>query len=123
MDHAAGMDTAVSTGTEATATVIPRVNVGPPETENHSDTNGTSNRASNGTKEIKKAIVHNKYRHTAAVHSKSRPSTLSHDATETPSFLGFRNLGLIVLGELKPLVLPVHRRYCAGLPRVTSANK
>lgn len=47
-----------------------------------------------------------KYRHTAAVHSKSRPSTLSHDANETPSFLGFRNLGLIVLiaGNLRLLI-------------------
>lgn len=47
-----------------------------------------------------------KYRHTAALHAASRPSTLSHDATETPSFLGFRNLGLIVLvaGNLRLLI-------------------
>lgn len=47
-----------------------------------------------------------KYRHTAALHSQSQPSTLSHDATETPSFLGFRNLGLIVLiaGNLRLLI-------------------
>lgn len=57
------------------------------------------------TAELKKALSR-KYRHIAALHSKTRPSTLSHDATETPSFLGFRNLGLIVLiaGNLRLLI-------------------
>ena len=41
-----------------------------------------------------------KYRHIAAVHSKPRTSCLSHDSQTTPSFLGFRNLMIIVLGEL-----------------------
>lgn len=60
---------------------------------------------------LKKAL-RTKYRHTAAVHSQSRPSTLSHDATDTPSFLGFRNLGLIVLiaGNLR-LVLENIQKY------------
>lgn len=40
-----------------------------------------------------------KYRHVAAVHSETRPSCLSHDSTASPSFLGFRNLMVIVLGE------------------------
>jgi hypothetical protein len=39
-----------------------------------------------------------KYRHVAAVHSKTRPSCLSHDSEAAPSFLGFRNLMVIVLG-------------------------
>jgi diacylglycerol O-acyltransferase 1 len=39
-----------------------------------------------------------KYRHVAAVHSKVRPSCLSHDSTAAPSFIGFRNLMVIVLG-------------------------
>ncbi|KAK7969342.1 MBOAT family protein [Apiospora saccharicola] len=38
-----------------------------------------------------------KYRHVAAIHSKVRPSTLSHDSAATPSFVGFRNLMVIVL--------------------------
>lgn len=38
-----------------------------------------------------------KLRHVAAVHSKNRTSCLSHDSAETPSFLGFRNLMVIVL--------------------------
>lgn len=41
-----------------------------------------------------------KYRHVAAVHSKTRASALSHDSEVTPSFLGFRNLMVIVLGML-----------------------
>jgi len=40
-----------------------------------------------------------KYRHVAAIHSQSKPSCLSHDTTESPSFLGFRNLVVIMLGE------------------------
>lgn len=40
-----------------------------------------------------------KYRHVAAVHSKARTSCLSHDSDVSPSFLGFRNLMVLVLGE------------------------
>lgn len=46
--------------------------------------------------ELRRAFTQ-KYRHVIAIHSKSRPSALSRDATETPSFLGFRNLMVIVL--------------------------
>jgi diacylglycerol O-acyltransferase-1 len=45
-----------------------------------------------------RAAIKKKYRHIAAVHSKTRPSTLSHDSEAAPSFLGFRNLMVIVLG-------------------------
>ncbi|PNY23662.1 O-acyltransferase [Tolypocladium capitatum] len=45
-----------------------------------------------------------KYRHVAAVHSQSRPSCLSHDSPAAPSFLGFRNLMVIVLGTSLALV-------------------
>lgn len=38
-----------------------------------------------------------KYRHIAAVHSRARNSCLSRDAEISPSFLGFRNLMVIVL--------------------------
>ena len=38
-----------------------------------------------------------KYRHVAEVHSTVRNSCLSRDAEPTPSFLGFRNLMVIVL--------------------------
>ena len=49
-----------------------------------------------------------KYRHVAAVHSKPRTSCLSHDSQVSPSFLGFRNLMVIVLGmSKKPATLGV----------------
>ncbi|KAB8289871.1 hypothetical protein EYC80_010502 [Monilinia laxa] len=38
-----------------------------------------------------------KYRHVAAVHSKPRTSCLSHESDAAPSFLGFRNLMVLVL--------------------------
>lgn len=38
-----------------------------------------------------------KYRHVAAVHWGPRTSCLSHDSEVTPSFLGFRNLMVLVL--------------------------
>ncbi|KAL1871369.1 hypothetical protein Daus18300_004735 [Diaporthe australafricana] len=91
------MDAAMSSGVEATARIVPRVTPRPPTLpEGHADTNGSSNDAREDTRELKKALL-KKYRHTVAVHSITRPSTLSHDATQTPSFIGFRNLGLIVL--------------------------
>jgi diacylglycerol O-acyltransferase 1 len=46
-----------------------------------------------------RASPQKKYRHVAAVHSQTRPSCLSHDSKAAPSFLGFRNLMVIVLGE------------------------
>jgi diacylglycerol O-acyltransferase-1 len=57
------------------------------------------------TDELRRSFV-KKYRHVVAVHSKSRPSTLSHDAKELPSFLGFRNLMVIVLvvGNLRLVI-------------------
>ncbi|KAL1908360.1 hypothetical protein Sste5344_005888 [Sporothrix stenoceras] len=47
-----------------------------------------------------------KYRHVAAIHSKTQPSCLSHESTVSPSFLGFRNLMVIVLvaGNLRLMI-------------------
>lgn len=42
-----------------------------------------------------------KYRHVAAVHPIQRTSWLSHDSKQSPSFLGFRNLMVIVLGRYR----------------------
>ncbi|KAI4870780.1 MBOAT, membrane-bound O-acyltransferase family-domain-containing protein [Hypoxylon rubiginosum] len=65
----------------------------------------------NGHRE-KKSFAIKKYRHVTAVHSQSRPSTLSHDGTAPPSFLGFRNLMVIVLvvGNLR-LVIENMQKY------------
>src|ERR1700710_1572344 len=49
-----------------------------------------------------------KYRHVAAVHSKPRTSCLSHDSEIAPSFLGFRNLMVIVLSMSAGLSLQLY---------------
>ena len=59
---------------------------------------GSETRSTITTAELRKAF-RNKYRHVQAIHSQSKPSCLSHDTTETPSFIGFRNLMAIVLGK------------------------
>ena len=62
----------------------------------------------NGTTAEKlRATTHKKYRHVAAVHSQSRPSCLSHDSDSAPSFIGFRNLMVIVLGRTD-----IQAKYC-----------
>jgi diacylglycerol O-acyltransferase-1 len=54
--------------------------------------------AAEATEALRKSF-RQKYRHVEAIHSQSKPSCLSHDTTESPSFLGFRNLMVIMLGE------------------------
>ncbi|OAA58604.1 membrane bound O-acyltransferase [Niveomyces insectorum RCEF 264] len=56
-------------------------------------------------KQLRRAFQR-KYRHVAAVHAQSQPSCLSHDSTVSPSFLGFRNLMVIVLvaGNLRLMI-------------------
>jgi len=63
-------------------------------------TNGFSQAAPQPLAQIRKtSFMKKKYRHVAAVHSKPRTSCLSHDSESTPSFLGFRNLMVIVLSR------------------------
>ncbi|KIW78704.1 hypothetical protein Z517_08543 [Fonsecaea pedrosoi CBS 271.37] len=56
--------------------------------------------------------IRSKYRHVAALHSKVRPSCLSHEGIETPSFIGFRNLMVltIIVMNLR-LVIENARKY------------
>ena len=90
----------MSSGIEATARIVHRATPNPPPpVESNGGNKGSSNDSREDAREIKKALLR-KYRHTVAVHSRVRPSTLSHDAQQTPSFIGFRNLGLIVLSKL-----------------------
>lgn len=58
----------------------------------------------NGTTSSRRhSSLNKKYRHVAAVHLQTRPSCLSHDSDAAPSFLGFRNLMVIVLGRLSSM--------------------
>ncbi|KAH8160765.1 hypothetical protein CIB48_g7481 [Xylaria polymorpha] len=65
-----------------------------------------SNAASNLNDNRQKKTFLPTYRHVAAVHAKARPSTLSHDTEASPSFIGFRNLMVIVLvvGNLRLVI-------------------
>ncbi|KAI1096355.1 MBOAT, membrane-bound O-acyltransferase family-domain-containing protein [Rostrohypoxylon terebratum] len=76
------------------------------------ETNGKSASSNGQTNGEKKTFAFKKYRHVTAVHSQTRPSTLSHDARAPPSFLGFRNLMVIVLvvGNLR-LVIENMQKY------------
>ena len=51
-------------------------------------------------KRKRKEALDRKYKHAFAIHSKPRTSCLSHEAVEIPSFLGFRNLMVLVLSKL-----------------------
>lgn len=61
---------------------------------------------SNGDHRSKKVpedpLESGEYKHAFAVHSMPRTSTLSHDSADTPSFIGFRNLMVLVLSRLFP---------------------
>lgn len=49
---------------------------------------------------VPKGKRRSKYRHVAAYHSKSQHSSLSRESNVPTSFLGFRNLMVIVLGTM-----------------------
>lgn len=77
-----------------------------PETEiSHAHTNGSAGK-------VKSVKFRSKYKHIEALHKTARPSVLSHDSTEVPSFLGFRNLMVltIIVMNLR-LVVENARKY------------
>ena len=53
----------------------------------------------------KTVLVPEKYRHVAAVHTRQRTSCLSQDSDATTSFLGFRNLMVLVLSRSSPILI------------------
>jgi len=46
------------------------------------------------------------FKHVSAAHSKTRTSILSHDAESVPSFVGFRNLMVLLLSASPCWTLP-----------------
>ena len=66
-----------------------------PNSDSHPRRPTQANGVVNGTNSRKASPP--KYLHIAAVHSRSQTSCLSHDSETSPSFLGFRNLMVIVL--------------------------
>ncbi|PHH64687.1 hypothetical protein CDD81_4128 [Ophiocordyceps australis] len=61
------------------------------------DDNGARDTEESGKTNGKTHGPKSRYRHVVAVHSQTRPSCLSHDSDSAPSFIGFRNLMVIVL--------------------------
>ncbi|KAF5003526.1 hypothetical protein FDECE_9913 [Fusarium decemcellulare] len=104
------MNSATATSIETTSNGSVSRRNGPDVTqrEPQTRTNGTTNGATTGPPKK----PGQKYRHVVAVHSKTRPSYLSHDSDAAPSFLGFRNLMVIVLdvylGLLLYFLIPCH---------------
>ncbi|TVY17309.1 Diacylglycerol O-acyltransferase 1C [Lachnellula arida] len=98
------IDTAKVTGADVPADL-------PIKRSAHSHVNGKGN--GNGFSQppqplaqIRPSSLKKKYRHVAAVHSKPRASCLSHDSESSASFLGFRNLVVLVLivGNLRLMI-------------------
>ncbi|KAF2086419.1 diacylglycerol O-acyltransferase 1 [Saccharata proteae CBS 121410] len=83
---ASAVETAVTTSTDIPVTQ--------PEGQ-YSQANGHTN----GTPETRTVRSPKKYRHVLAIHRDSKPSCLSQDAQQPTSFVGFRNLMVLVLGE------------------------
>lgn len=109
------MDAATSTSVETTSPVSRRRPNDLTQSSDNVTTITTKNNSSDPAEKPKRTLI-KKYRHVAAVHSVSRPSCLSHDSNVAPSFIGFRNLMVIVLGELHPSSL----RDCACGHALTS---
>jgi diacylglycerol O-acyltransferase-1 len=63
--------------------------------------NGSDSKQTNGSVQRKKG-KDSKYRHVFATHSETRITCLSHESESMPSFVGFRNLMILVLSMLKP---------------------
>lgn len=62
------------------------------------ESNGNGNASNtNGSTHRRTRSKDSKYRHVFATHSESRITCLSHESKDTPSFVGFRNLMILVL--------------------------
>jgi diacylglycerol O-acyltransferase-1 len=65
--------------------------------------NGVTSNKEQPSTHLPEARRRSKYRHVAAYHSRTRHSSLSRESNVTTSFLGFRNLMVLVLGIIDPL--------------------
>ena len=64
--------------------------------------NGSDPKHANGSTHQRKRSKDSKYRHVFATHSEARITCLTHESENMPSFVGFRNLMILVLSMLKP---------------------
>ena len=93
----------------------------PPNTDSHNGTLAYADRHTNGAATVpSKSKLASKYRHVAAIHSGAHSSYLSRDAELTPSFLGFRNLMVIVLSTYFSIARTLqtkNRKPCRVYPK------
>lgn len=61
--------------------------------------NGSDSKQTNGSAHKRARSKDSKYRHVFATHSETRTTCLSHESEDMPSFVGFRNLMILVLSE------------------------
>lgn len=66
---------------------------------NHTSSSNGSSPSENGSNH-RTARKSDTYRHVVAIHSKVQHSCLSRDSTQATSFIGFRNLMIVVLGKI-----------------------
>jgi diacylglycerol O-acyltransferase-1 len=76
-----------------------------PYIESNGNGNGNASKQTNGPTHRRTRSKDSKYRHVFATHSESRITCLSHESTETTSFVGFRNLMVLVLST--PMLPPI----------------
>jgi diacylglycerol O-acyltransferase-1 len=67
------------------------------DSNGNGNANANASKHTNGSTHRRTRSKDSKYRHVFATHSESRITCLSHESTETTSFVGFRNLMVLVL--------------------------
>jgi diacylglycerol O-acyltransferase-1 len=96
---ATAVDTSTVTSTDLNAVLTNRSVISKTEIKPNGSTIETTVEEVEKTPDARRRVrIKRKYRHVAAVHSVAQTSCLSHDAEAIPSFVGFRNLMVIVLG-------------------------
>lgn len=71
------------------------------------EANGNALTQTNGSTHKRARSKDSKYRHVFATHSESRTTCLSHESKDMPSFVGFRNLMILVLSTYLPIHQPI----------------
>jgi diacylglycerol O-acyltransferase-1 len=99
---------ATSTSTETSAPIATAVDMSQQSSLHHRKPSEPKVN-SNGTASTSRRSKDTKYRHVFATHSLARTSCLDQDSEDSPSFVGFRNLMILVLSmHISVPLTPVH---------------
>jgi diacylglycerol O-acyltransferase-1 len=105
------MATTTSTSTMTDNSIATAIENHSPASLHHrkpSEPKANGNGNGHGKGSTTQRIRDTKYRHVFATHSLTRTSCLSQDSESSPSFVGFRNLMVLVLSMHSPAVLSRH---------------